>query len=120
MPERAATSPVNGIALVCSAIGLGLSAVGIEHTITRMLAVFLAIVVMLAIGVAHLFRRDTQRGTPFERRIPALAILLLASVAVLNWPLHAGYRIARARFDEVARRARAGEHIVTPLRIGLF
>lgn len=51
---------------------------------------------------------------------PLSALILIASVAITNWPLHTAYRYSKEAIDQFADRVRAGEQVETPARLGLF
>ena len=66
------------------------------------------------------YRRYTRR-----RVLPAflafiLSLSAIVSVALTDWPLRITYAWSRASLDAVSERVRLGEHVITPLRVGLF
>jgi signal transduction histidine kinase len=113
------TTPISKTACVFPALAIGsaitLAAAGLADPFARLLAGFLAILLLPAAAILA-FRRTRHR----EAGVNFAAAALLASVAAFNWPLQLSYLFARSDFERIAAQARAGVEIATPVRVGLI
>lgn len=89
--------------------------VAVEFVGLIILAVALVISYLL---VAH--RRYTRRAVLPVLVVSLVCLSIIISVSQTHWPLRITYALSRDAFDDVAQRIRAGEHIATPVRAGLF
>ncbi len=54
------------------------------------------------------------------RKRATLALCLVISILVLNWPMRIAFLLSRPAFNQAAQQLLAGESVPTPRRIGLF
>ena len=96
------------------------SAGGIERVCVVLLAVVLSAATIIVGSLLIGYRRHTQRAVLTALTMPAICLAIIISVAATHWPLRLTYALSRDAFDAVAQRVRTGEHITTPVRVGLF
>jgi hypothetical protein len=95
------------------------SATGGDRVSLVLLAVFLSAAAMITGPIVIRLHHRAQRMRP-ALIVPILALAIIISVAVTEWPLRASYAWSRNSLDAIATRVRSGEGIATPLRAGLF
>ena len=107
--------------LVLLAVGSMLhSASGGERAAVEFLALISLAVALAASYLLIAHRCYTRRAVLPVVVVPLVCLSIIISTTETHWPLRVTYALSRDAFDEVAQRVRAGEHIATPVRVGLF
>ena len=107
-------------ASLLAALAVWLSATGTEQASLLIVSVALGFIVIV-IGFAWFAWRNFEKRSIFPAALGTTMILMIiASVAVTQWPLRITYSLSRSAFDSAARTIREGKELSVPQRVGLF
>jgi hypothetical protein len=113
------------VALTClcwlfAGLVVWISAIGCESVTMVCCALVLAIPAVVCGSILVGWRRHTGRSLFMAIFGSWACLVVIASVAVWQWPLRVSYRCSSERFEALARRVKSGENLHTPQRAGLF
>lgn len=80
----------------------------------------IVVLLFLALLMVALSFISALRPLKRMRRQATVALLLVLSVTVFNWPLRVGYAFSKPAFELVAEQVKAGYIPETPRRVGWF